>query len=28
MTRFTLDPAPLEAHRRLLGQAITDLQRR
>ena len=28
MTRFTLDPAPLEAHRRLLGQAITDIQRR
>ncbi len=28
LTHFTRDPAPLEAHRRLLGQAITDLARR
>ena len=28
MTHFTRDPAPLEAHRHLLGQAITELRRR
>ena len=28
MTHFTRDPAPLEAHRHQLGQAITELRRR
>jgi hypothetical protein len=28
LTHFTRDPAPLDAHRHLLGQAITELRRR